>query len=105
MNITETKEFILRPSSSRGRALTIWYSNGGGIADLRISADGEQVFSARVLSPFATILHTIAEMEETAQVAKTEHNMPKYTGCMYIARFGRTQLSTRLGLPELAEYD
>jgi|GEM_PF-752162 len=105
MTETETREFVLQPTSRRGRALSVRYERRGTLADLTVMAGGDSLFSGRVLAPFATILHTVAEMEESAHQAKEANEMMKYYGCMYIARHGRTQIASRLEIPEMAEYD
>ena len=102
---TETQEFILRSTTRRGRALTVSYRQEHGLADLTIRACGEQLFQGRVLAPFATILHTVAEMEEAALQAKSDGDMMHYYGRMFIARSGRKQIASRLNIPEMAEYD
>ena len=101
----ETQEFVLRRTSRQSRPLSVSFCRENGTADLTISADGEQLFSGRVLGAFAGILHTVYEMEEAAEEAKKVQDMILYHGRRYIARFGRTQVASRLGIPELAEYD
>ncbi len=101
----ETQEFILRPTTQHGRALTVSYRQEHGLADLTIHAGGEKLFQGRVLAPFATILHTVSGMEEAATKAKESGEMMKYYGCTYVARHGRTHIASRLNIPEMAEYD
>lgn len=102
---TESEEFILKSRSQRSRPLSVVFVRENGLADLTITAEGEQLFSGRVLGAFAGILKTVADMEETAGRAKRDNDMMKYFGCMFIARTGRTQIASRLNIPELAEYD
>lgn len=105
MTAIETQEFLLKPRSQRSRPISVMFTRENGLADLTITAEGEQLFSGRVLGAFAGILKTVAEMEEAARVAKGDNDMMKYFGCMFIARTGRTQIASRLNIPELAEYD
>ncbi len=101
----ETQDFVLQPTTRCGRLLSVRYERQGTLADLTIAADGTNLFSGRVLAPFATILHTVTKMEEAAVQAKSAGDMMKYYGCMYIARHGRTHVASRLNIPEMAQYD
>lgn len=101
----ETIEFVLRPHSRHARPLSVRFTRGDGItSDLTIAAEGEQLFSGRVLGSFARVLQGVFEMEEAAEAAKGTEPL-KYYGCTYIARHGRSQVATRLGIPEMAQYD
>jgi hypothetical protein len=104
MTRSETVEFVLKPHSRHARPLSVRFTRGDSVTDLTIAAEGEQLFSGRVLSSFAGVLEGVFEMEEAAVAAKGS-NIMKYYGCMYIARHGRSQVATRLDIPELAQYD
>lgn len=100
----EVTEFVLRPHSRRARPLSVRFTSHDVVSDLTISAEGEQLFSGRVLRSLAKVLQGVFEMEEAAAAAKGVDTL-KYYGCTYIARHGRSQAATRLNIPEMAQYD